>query len=210
MGRGTGSRKPFTHGGRAVIFAIGDALFDELRPHALAATQAAVPGIPVEIVRASTLTDPNTEADFWFGTPPARRPGFTLLCRTQEARSSNSRSAPARSTATAKRCDRRRRSRSGRRCWTCTAATGGRRKASSGPARCVPINPRLDLIVLMKDDGVLVIGWRFHDLHDLFELLVGDVPSSEGPLVHRTSVPRYFLRRVDENRDELRVGPFAT
>ena len=35
MGRGTGSRKPFTHGGRAVIFAIDDTLFDELRPLAI-------------------------------------------------------------------------------------------------------------------------------------------------------------------------------
>jgi len=83
MDKATGSRKPFTHGGTAVIFAIDDTLFDELRPHALAAAQAAIPGIPVEIVRASTLKDPNTEADFWFGLPPARRPGFTLLCQTQ-------------------------------------------------------------------------------------------------------------------------------
>jgi hypothetical protein len=83
MGRGTGSRKPFTHGGTTVIFAIDDALFDELRPHLLASAQAATPGIPVEIVRASTLTDPQVESDMWFGPPPAKRPGFTLLCETQ-------------------------------------------------------------------------------------------------------------------------------
>jgi hypothetical protein len=82
MGRGTRSRQPLTHGGRAVIFAIEDAIFDELRPQVIEAAGAGFPGRAIEVRRASELKDPSTEADLWFGSPPPRRPGFALLCET--------------------------------------------------------------------------------------------------------------------------------
>jgi len=82
MGRGVRQRKPFTHGGPALIFAVDDEMIDALRPAIERIVSELGDEVPYEIVRASELADPNTEADFWLGAPPATRPGFTVLCVT--------------------------------------------------------------------------------------------------------------------------------
>jgi hypothetical protein len=82
MGRGVRQRKPFAHGGPAVIFAVDDQVLESVRPEIERIVAELGHEVPYKIVRASELTDPNTEADFWFGAPPATRPGFTVLCVT--------------------------------------------------------------------------------------------------------------------------------
>jgi hypothetical protein len=87
MGRGTARRTPFTHGGPKIIIALdGDlsaavsAEVQEALERILSALRAETgDDVEVEYVAASSLADPNTEADFWFGVAPTARPGFTLL-----------------------------------------------------------------------------------------------------------------------------------
>jgi hypothetical protein len=87
MGRGTAKRTPFTRGGPKFIVAL-DA---DLPASVSAEVQQAVDRIvselraqtgrdlEIEFVAASSLEDPNIDADFWFGRPPKPRPGYTLL-----------------------------------------------------------------------------------------------------------------------------------
>jgi hypothetical protein len=82
MGRGVHPRKPFTHGGPAVIFAVDDEVLESVRPEIECIVTELGDEVPYEIVRASELANPDTDADFWFGAPPPKRPGFTLLCVT--------------------------------------------------------------------------------------------------------------------------------
>jgi hypothetical protein len=51
------------------------------------------------------------------------------------------------------------------------------RKASAAPVRGVPVNPRVELIVVVKHEPLLVLGWWLQDLHNFVELLIGDVAS---------------------------------
>lgn len=67
MGRGVRQRKPFAHGGPALIFAVDDEVLESVRPEIERIVAELGHEVPYEIVRASELADPNTEADFWFG-----------------------------------------------------------------------------------------------------------------------------------------------
>src|ERR1700716_3419522 len=84
MGRGTARRTPFTRGGPKMIIALdGDlsaalsAEVQEALERILSALRAETgDDVEVEYVAASSLVDPNTEADFWFSVAPTARPGF--------------------------------------------------------------------------------------------------------------------------------------
>lgn len=66
MGKGTGPKaRPYTLGGSAVLVAIDDDLFDAQAPTIREVFETNQ--MPFELVRASTLADPNTQADFYFG-----------------------------------------------------------------------------------------------------------------------------------------------
>jgi len=67
MGKGSGQRRPFSLGGAEVIVAIDDDAFMEFEPDARRLLATGSPGIPIRIVRASTLTDPASEADLYIG-----------------------------------------------------------------------------------------------------------------------------------------------
>ena len=75
MGKGDSSRRiPLSLGGPELIVAIDDDAFDDLAPRVGGAL--AEPGTaPLRIVRASELTDPNTEADLYYGRYRPSTPG---------------------------------------------------------------------------------------------------------------------------------------
>jgi hypothetical protein len=81
MGKGMRSRTPLTRGGPAVIIAIDDEVL-EAAPEIERIVAALGTDVPYEVVRASELASPDTDADFWLGAAPERRAGFTLLCVT--------------------------------------------------------------------------------------------------------------------------------
>ena len=66
MGRGTRPpRKPRALGGDKLIIAVDDMVFDDYTSSRRSREFGA--DDDVEVVRASSLADPNTQADFWFG-----------------------------------------------------------------------------------------------------------------------------------------------
>src|SRR6185503_12895077 len=87
MGRGTARRTPFTNGGPKIVVALDG----DLTAAAAAEVQKTVDrlvadiraqsgrDVQVEFVAASSLENPNIEADFWFAAAPKPRAGFTLL-----------------------------------------------------------------------------------------------------------------------------------
>lgn len=62
MGKGTGQRRPFTLGGAELVVALDDDEYERVArtgPRELG-------GVPVVYVRASALTDPDRQSDFYF------------------------------------------------------------------------------------------------------------------------------------------------
>ena len=65
MGRGASGRKPFSSGGPRLIVAVDDDVSAQAR--AAIAQTIGGHGVEIEIVPAAELSDPNSEADFYFG-----------------------------------------------------------------------------------------------------------------------------------------------
>ena len=77
MGKGSGRRRPFSLGGSELIVAIDDDAFLDLEPEVRRVLTRAP--LPIQIVRASTLADPDAEADLHFGRYSPTTPECQLI-----------------------------------------------------------------------------------------------------------------------------------
>lgn len=81
MGRGTSTRVPFSAGGRDIVIAIDDDGFDQIASR-LREVLADFPQ-PYVVVRASELSDPDSQSDFWLGRNTPTAPDRELLWITE-------------------------------------------------------------------------------------------------------------------------------
>jgi hypothetical protein len=105
MGKGSGQRRPFSLGGSELIVAIDDDAYLDLEPEIRRVLTRAP--LPIQIVRASTLADPDAEADLHFGRYSPTTPDCQLIL---EYIAASRTPVPVRSIALAHSCGLQRRS----------------------------------------------------------------------------------------------------